>query len=81
MKNFSLNLDKKTCNLIIFFENISFLVSLIGTIGLYIFLEFYININLYYISIAVFEIGLISGICSFCFGVFFNGVKTGLIHK
>jgi hypothetical protein len=75
------NLDKKTFDLIIKFENISFLISLIGIIGMYIFWKFYINSIIYDISILIFRTGLLAGICSFCFGTFFNGIKKGVIHK
>jgi hypothetical protein len=75
------NLDKKTFDLIIKFENISFLISLIGIIGMYVFWKFYIDSIIYDISILIFRSGLLAGICSFCFGMFFNGLKKGIIHK
>lgn len=79
MKNI-INFDKKTFDLVIKFEKISFLISLIGIIALYIFFKFYIDIKLYYISLDIFRTGLLAGVCSLCFGVFFNGLKKGLIH-
>lgn len=75
------NLDKKVINLILKFERFSFFISLIGIIALYIFVEFYIDIKLYYISIIIFRTGILSAVCSFCFGMFFNGLNKGLIHK
>ncbi|MCI8309054.1 MAG: hypothetical protein HFJ45_02350 [Clostridia bacterium] len=81
MKNIISNLDKKSFDLIIKFEYISFFISLIGIIGLYIFLKFYINSALYTISISLFKAGLLAGVCSFCFGMFFNGLNKGLIKK
>ena len=73
------NLDKKVLKLILKFEKISFIISVIGTIILYIYLKFYIDNILFYIGINIFKFGLISGISSFCFGVFFNSVKKGVI--
>lgn len=70
-----LNLDNKTINLILKFENISFIISLIGIILLYIHLKFYINNYLYDIGIGIFKCGLIAGISSFCMGTFWNGIK------
>ena len=75
------DLDKKTIDLILKFEKISFLISLIGIIGLYIFWKFYIDSIIYTISINVFKAGLFAGVFSFCCGVFFNGVNKGIIHK
>ena len=66
------NLDKKALNLILKFEKISFIFSLIGSLILYIHLKFYIDNILFEIGINIFKIGLISGISSFCFGTFFN---------
>lgn len=80
MKNIILDLDKKTIDLILKFERISILISLVGIIGLYIHLKYYIDSILYLLSVNLFRTGLLAGICSFCFGVFFNGVKKGLIH-
>ena len=81
MKNIFSNLDKKTIDLIILFENISFFIALIGIIGLYIHLKFYIDSTLYTISTSIFRTGLLAGVCSLCFGIFFNGVNKGIIHK
>lgn len=81
MRNLTFNFDKKTFDLIIKFEKISFLISMIGLIALYIFFKFYIDIKLYKISLIIFRTGLLAGICSFCFGTFFNGLSKGLIHK
>ena len=73
------HLDKKTFELILRFERISFLISLIGIAILYIHLNFYIDNILYEIGINIFRSGLIAGITSFCCGVFFNGVQKNLI--
>ena len=81
MKNMIFNLDKKVYDLIIKFEKISFFISLIGIIGLFVFLKFYINSIIYDISISLFKAGLFAGVCSFCFGMFFNGVNKGIIGK
>ena len=81
MRNSAFNLDKKTFNLIINFEKFSFLISLIGLITLFVFFKFYIDIKLYKISLIIFRTGLLAGICSLCFGIFFNGLNKGLIHK
>lgn len=81
MRNELCKLDKKTFNLVMLFEKISFLISLIGIIALYIYWKYYIDIDLYYVSIIIFRTGLLAGICSFCFGIFFNGLNNGLIHK
>ena len=81
MKNPFSNLDKKAFNLIILFEKISFMIAFIGIIGLYIHLKFYIDSSLYTISTSLFRIGLLAGICSFCFGIFFNSINKGIIHK
>lgn len=83
MKNISLDfkLDSKTMSLINTFEKISLIISLIGIIFLYIFLEFFISFDLYEISLIIFRTGLLCGVCSFCFGVFFNAVNKELIHK
>ena len=72
-------LDNKVFNLILRFEKFSFLISIVGIIILYIHLKFYIDNILFYIGINIFKCGLISGICSFCFGVFFNGIQKGII--
>ena len=61
------------------FEKFSFLISIIGIIILYIHLKFYIDNVLFNIGINIFKSGLIAGICSFCFGVFFNGIQKGII--
>lgn len=74
-----LDLSPKAFNLILLFEKISFLISAIGIIILYIYLKFYIDLILYKIGILIFRAGLIAGICSFCFGVFFNGIQKNLI--
>lgn len=81
MKNIFSSLDKKTVNLILKFEYVSFFIALLGIIGLFVFLKFYINDILYPISISLFRSGLLGGVCSFCFGTFFNGLNKGLIHK
>ena len=60
------NLDNKAFKLILKFEKISFLISFVGTIILYIHLKFYIDSSLYSIGIGIFKCGLISGIASFC---------------
>ena len=73
------NLDNKVFNLILKFEKFSFLISIIGIIILYIHLKFYIDNVLFNIGINIFKSGLIAGICSFCFGVFFNGIQKGII--
>ena len=73
------NLDKKAIDLILKFEKISFIISLIGILILYIHLNFYIDIIFYEVGINIFKIGLISGISSFCSGIFFNGVQKGII--
>ena len=73
------HLSQKAFDLIIKFEKISFIISLIGSLILYIHLNFYIDNILYRIGINIFRAGLIAGICSFCFGVFFNGVQKNLI--
>lgn len=81
MKELFCDFDKKTFNITIFTQKLSFFVSLIGIIGLFICLRFYADINLYYISIAMFKAGFLGSICSLCFGVFFNGLKKGLIPR
>ena len=73
------NLDKKTINLILKFENFSLFISLIGIVILYIHLKFYITSNLFEIGTGIFKIGLTSGVASFCSGIFFNGVQKGII--
>lgn len=77
--NLNLNLSQKAFQLIIKFEYISLLISFIGSLILYIHLKFYIDLVLYDIGISIFRGGLLAGICSFCFGVFFNGVQKNLI--
>lgn len=72
-------LDPKILNLILKLERISFIISFIGIIVLYIHLKFYINNILFSIGINIFRSGLIAGISSFCFGVFFNGIQKGII--
>ena len=74
-----LNLSLKSKKLIIEFEIISFIISCIGTLMLYIHLHYYIDRILYYIGISLFKSGLLAGICSFCFGVFFNDMKERLL--
>ncbi len=81
MKELIKNFDKKTFDIIIFTQKISFFVSLIGIIGLFICLKFYADIYLYHTSIALFKSGLLGGVCSLCFGVFFDGFKKGVIHR
>ncbi len=81
MKKIFSDLDKKTINLILKFEYVSFFIAILGIIGLFLFLKFYINDNLYKISLYLFRAGLLAGVCSFCFGTFFNGINKGLIHK
>ena len=73
------NLDEKNYKLILKFETISFIISLIGSLILYIHLKFYIDTILFKIGVSIFKIGLIAGISSFCFGIFFNGIQKGLI--
>lgn len=75
MKNF--NLDKKTIFLINIFEIISFGISFIGIIFLYIFLKYYISSDLYDISIIIFRTGLLSGVFSFICGVIISNIKQG----
>ena len=77
--NFKFSLNPRVKTLIIKFEIFSFIISLIGSLILYIHLKFYIDIVLYDLGINIFRIGLISGISSFCSGVFLNGVQKGLI--
>lgn len=77
MKELITNFDKKTFNIIIFTQKLSFFVSLIGIIGLFICLKIYTDINLYYISIGIFKTGILAAVCSLCFGVFFNARKKG----
>ncbi len=81
MKNVFFNLEKKSFDLIIKFEVISFLISLIGIIGMFIFLKFNIDTIIFDISILIFRAGLLAGICSFCFGIFFNSLNKGLINR
>ena len=73
------NLSQKAFRLIMKFEMFSFMISLIGIALLYIHLHLYMNKTLYLVSISVFKAGLFAGICSFCFGVFFNGIEKKLI--
>ena len=81
MKNIFFNFDEKTFKLIIKCEYISFFISFLGIIGLFIFLNFFPILKLYPISIGLFRCGLLAGVCSFCFGTFFNGLQKGIIHK
>lgn len=81
MKELIKNFDEKTFNILIFTQKISFFVSAIGIIGLYICLNFYADIYLYEISISLFKTGLLGGVCSICFGIFFNAFKKGLIPR
>lgn len=81
MRDIFFNLDKKVLDLIIKFEKISFGIALLGIIGLYVFLKLYINSIIYDISISLFKAGLFAGVCSLCFGIFFNGLNKGLIRK
>lgn len=71
----NLNLSQKAYNLIIKFEYVSFLISLIGSLFLYIHLKYFVDFILYKIGLSFFRAGLMAGVCSFCFGVFFNGIK------
>ena len=73
------HLSQKNLKLIICFEIFSFILALIGILLLYIHLKFYIDRFLYNMGIRIFQAGLVAGICSFCFGVFFNGVQKNLI--
>ena len=73
------DLDEKNYKLILKFEIISFIISLIGNLILYIHLKFYIDIIIFKIGVSIFKTGLIAGISSFCIGIFFNGVQKGLI--
>ena len=73
------NLDEKNYKLILLFEKVSFIISLIRSLILYIHLNFYIDTILLKIGINIFKAGLIAGICSFCFGIFFNGIQKGII--
>ena len=70
------NLSQKAFNLIIKFEIISFIISLIGTLFLYIHLIYFIDFILYEIGIKIFRAGLFAGVSSFCFGLFFEKVKN-----
>ena len=81
MKELIKNFDEKTFNIILFTQKISFFVSLIGTIVLFVCFKFYADIYLYHISIALFKAGLLGGVCSLCFGIFFDSLKKGFIHK
>ena len=71
----NLNLSKKAYDLIIKFEYISIFISLIGSLILYIHLKFFVDFILYEIGISIFQAGLMAGVCSFCFGVFFNEIQ------
>lgn len=77
---FNFKLDKKTIRLINIFQVISLIISIIGTITLYIFLKFFISFDLYEISIIIFRTGLLAGVSSLCIGIFFNGINNNLIN-
>lgn len=74
-----LNLDKETLKLVLKFENISLIISYIGIILLYINLKFYSISIIYKLGIYVYRIGLVAGISSLFFGIFFNSLRKGLI--
>lgn len=78
---FDFKLEKKAISLINIFEIISFTISLFGIILLYIFSKNFISFDLYKISIIIFRTGILCGISSFCFGIFFNALNKGLIHN
>lgn len=75
MKDVIENFDDKTFNITIFTQKLSFFISMIGVIGLFICLRIYSDIILYYMSIAIFKSGILGGVCSLCFGIFFNSLK------
>ena len=50
MRNVARKIDKKIWNLMITFERVSFLISMIGLIILYIFFKFYIDKEFYEVS-------------------------------
>lgn len=76
MRNLIRSLDKKSFNLIIIFENIAFIFAFLGTIGLYLNLNFFHSILVYHLSVNIFKIGFVAGVCSLCFGLFFNRIKA-----
>lgn len=78
MKELLKDFDEKTFNIMLFTQKLSLFISLIGIIGLFICLEIFTDLYLYYFSIALFKTGLLGSVCSLCFGIFFNARKKSL---
>ena len=81
MKDFITNFDEKTLKITFFTQKLAFFISLLGVIGLFICLKIYTDLNLYYISIAIFKTGILAAVCSLCFGIFFNIFKKRYIPR
>ena len=79
--SFEFKIDKKEISLINILEFFSLAISIIGLIILYIHLKYFISFDLYDIGTSIFRTGIISGVCSFGFIVFFNAINKGLIHN
>ena len=78
---FDFKLDKKEISLINILEFFSLVISIIGLIILYIYSKYFVSFDLYEIGISIFRTGIIAGVCSFGFVVFFNALNKGLIHN
>lgn len=64
--------NKKTIMLVNLFLYISFFICIIGILNLYIFNTYYISINLYKSGIIIFRTGLLAGVFSIMYGIFFE---------
>jgi len=71
--------NKKIILLLHIFLTISYFISFIGILMLYIYNKFYISIDLYKASIIVFRTGLIAAIfsviCGFAFNKYLDEIK------
>lgn len=72
---FNINFDKKTLKLMKIFNIISFIFCLVAITILYIFYTYYINKNLFDISIIIFRTGLLINIFSIICGIFFTKMR------
>ena len=73
MDNFKISIkNKKTLKLVNTMLYISFFICIIGILNLYIFNTYYISIDLYKSGIIIFRTGLLAGVFSIMYGIFFE---------
>ena len=73
--NLTIN-SNKAKKLVKIFLYISFFISLIGILTLFIYNSYYISIDLYKASIIIFRTGLLIGVFSIIYGIFFSNINN-----